>query len=285
MGVSETRPMRSEPRQPPWPTISIESKSERCELIGKLRRGDQVRVIMIFIGEGALLKRAVSFATASGFRVDAVYTRSQELAQFCRLRRVAVCFATDLNREWERLVSVCSDGLVFSINNSQLFRGAALADTGVKIFNVHNGPIPAYRGRPEVCVMFALLHGEMEYGVTLHEVDAGIDTGSTLNVLRFPIAPSDDFESLMLRAVDACDELFRASLAAVVAGRLVPLTRARSGSRLYRLRDLRQLWEFRHSPNLKRATRFGAFESAFPESWAIVREELQRIGQQTEARS
>src|SRR5690606_6560575 len=120
--------------------------------------------------------------------------------------------------------------------NDQVFREPALSDPAMRLFNVHNGLIPAYRGRPEVCLVYALLNGEPEYGVTLHEIDDGIDTGPTLDTLRFAIEPSDDFETTMLRAVDACDEIFRRNLERVAAGRLEPRARPALPSRLYRLR-------------------------------------------------
>jgi methionyl-tRNA formyltransferase len=232
---------------------------------------------VIFIGGGALLKRAVNFAVSSGFRVDSVFTAGDDLVHLCRYHHIPLGFVHDVNQEWSRVASRCSDGLLFSINNSQIFRGAPLAERSMKLFNIHNGLIPAYRGRPEVCLVYALLHGATEYGVTLHEIDAGLDSGATLDVLRFPVTPLDDFETIMLRALQACDEVFRNNLASVVAGRLRPLPRPIAGSRPYRLRDLEQLGRHRDSPNLQRATRFGVFQGMFPESWRVVEEQLRRM--------
>jgi methionyl-tRNA formyltransferase len=60
--------------------------------------------------------------------------------------------------------------------------------------NVHGGLLPEYRG-PHV-LQWALINGERETGVTLHYVDAGIDTGPLIAQSRIPIAADDDAVSV-----------------------------------------------------------------------------------------
>jgi len=56
--------------------------------------------------------------------------------------------------------------------------------------NVHTGLLPEYRGGH--VLQWALLNGERETGVTLHYMDAGVDTGPVIAERRFPIAAEDD---------------------------------------------------------------------------------------------
>lgn len=55
-----------------------------------------------------------------------------------------------------------------------------------KIYNVHFSKLPAYRGM--YTSAWPILNGESESGVTLHEIDLGIDTGDIVDQLSFKIA-------------------------------------------------------------------------------------------------
>jgi methionyl-tRNA formyltransferase len=64
--------------------------------------------------------------------------------------------------------------------------------------NIHFGLLPQYRGVNGV--RRALLNGETETGLTIHYMDAGIDTGPMIARLTFPIGPEDDILLLMQRS-------------------------------------------------------------------------------------
>ena len=57
-------------------------------------------------------------------------------------------------------------------------------------FNLHSGLLPGYRGGHTM--NWALINGERETGVTLHHLDAGIDTGPVVDEQRFAIEWADD---------------------------------------------------------------------------------------------
>ncbi len=176
---------------------------------------------MIFVGEGALLRRAVAHAAARGHRVDLVCS-ADPLDAAAAGPRTPHLAAPDLNTRAADLSAACTDGIVWSVNNRQIFR-APLLSLGLRIVNVHNGLLPQHRGLPSVAVLFALLHGDTEYGATVHEVDAGIDTGPVLAEHRFPVGPEDRFHQVMLRGIRACQTLFEEVLPAVAAGGPAPL--------------------------------------------------------------
>lgn len=54
-----------------------------------------------------------------------------------------------------------------------------------KIFNIHNSPLPKYRGVNPI--NWALKNGENQHGVTLHLIDEGIDTGPIVDQEIFNI--------------------------------------------------------------------------------------------------
>lgn len=219
---------------------------------------------MIFVGNGALLWRAVHFAVTAGHRVDHVFTNDQSTPADSDLRALPRTHTRDINSENAVIADHCGDGVVWSINNPMIFRAPVLG-SGVRVYNIHNGLLPGYRGRPSIATVFALLHGITEYGATLHEVDAGVDTGPVLDVRTYPVAPADRYHQVMIRGVRACHALFEANLDRVVAGTMRPIEVDRSRSGYYGVRQLRDLGSFVEHPNFPRATDLGPFAEYFPD--------------------
>lgn len=177
---------------------------------------------------------------------------------------------SDINTLADQLSEASADGVVWSIDNRFIFRAPVLR-LGHRIYNIHGGPLPGYRGLPLALVAYAILNGEREYGVTLHEVDAGVDTGAVLAEQRFPVAPDDGFEDVMLEVIEACHQLFVDNLDAVLVGRLSASPQPAGTGRYYGLRALRELETHRANPNYRRATDLGMFEDFYPEAAAAWR--------------
>ncbi|MDX3763117.1 formyltransferase family protein [Streptomyces sp. AK02-04a] len=222
---------------------------------------------MIFVGRGALLHRAVAFALGTGHRVDLICSDEEADPGTAPFLHV-----TDVSAEAERLTDLCTDGLVWSIDNRMIFR-APLLESGLQIYNIHNGLLPQHRGLASVAVLFALLHDHPEYGATLHEVDAGIDTGTVLAEERFPIPPDAHYHQLFLRSVQNCHRLFERSLPAIAAGRSLPRLPNRSAASpaFYGLRALRTLPGYAAHPAFARATDLGVTAPYVPEVASALR--------------
>ncbi|MEN9867760.1 MAG: hypothetical protein RL748_3350, partial [Pseudomonadota bacterium] len=56
-------------------------------------------------------------------------------------------------------------------------------------YNLHGSLLPKYRGR--VPVNWAVLHGETETGITLHQMTAKADAGDIIDQVSVPILPDD----------------------------------------------------------------------------------------------
>lgn len=88
--------------------------------------------------------------------------------------------------------------LGISAAGSHIFTPAEIARARLGIVNLHLAPLPEFRGR--FSATHAILSGARLYGVTLHYVDEGIDTGPIIAEQRFPIHPSDTAADLRARA-------------------------------------------------------------------------------------
>jgi methionyl-tRNA formyltransferase len=60
--------------------------------------------------------------------------------------------------------------------------------------NIHASLLPRWRGAAPI--QRALLEGDAETGISIMQMDAGLDTGPVLSQHRLSIAPGDDFQSL-----------------------------------------------------------------------------------------
>jgi len=101
--------------------------------------------------------------------------------------------------------------------------------------NVHGGLLPAYRG-PHV-MQWAIINGESETGVTLHYVDAGIDTGPVIAEERVRIELEDDAPAVRAKLKDAGARLLRTWWPAIAAGTAPRVAQDESRATYYPLRS------------------------------------------------
>jgi hypothetical protein len=79
--------------------------------------------------------------------------------------------------------------LVFSVFYDKIVKAWFIEKCG-RILNLHNGPLPKYRGVSPI--NWALKNGETEHGLTIHEITPGIDDGPVVAQLKYSIYPDSD---------------------------------------------------------------------------------------------
>jgi methionyl-tRNA formyltransferase len=84
--------------------------------------------------------------------------------------------------------------------------------------NVHGSLLPAYRGAAPI--QRAILDGQAETGVTIMQMDAGLDTGAMLSKTATPIGPHDNAQILHDRLAKLGAELLLETIPRHVAGEL-----------------------------------------------------------------
>ena len=116
---------------------------------------------------------------------------------------------------------------------SMLLPPAVLAVPRRGAVNMHGGLLPDYRGGH--VLQWAIVNGERETGVTLHYVDAGIDTGPVIGEVRIAIGDDDDAASVA-RALEAAGlQLLRDRWQEIATG-LAPATPQSAEGRYWPLR-------------------------------------------------
>jgi methionyl-tRNA formyltransferase len=80
-----------------------------------------------------------------------------------------------------------------------------------RIINLHNGPLPKYRGVSPI--NWALKNEEVEHGVTIHEITPGIDDGPLIGQLKYSIYPEfDEVVDVYKRSLEYGWVLFRQTI-------------------------------------------------------------------------
>jgi methionyl-tRNA formyltransferase len=86
--------------------------------------------------------------------------------------------------------------------------------------NIHPSLLPKYRGAAPI--HWALIHGEEKTGVTIMQMDEGVDTGDILLQQETPIGPEESFGGLHDRLAKMGAELLLITLAMLETGTLQP---------------------------------------------------------------
>ena len=104
-----------------------------------------------------------------------------------------------------------------------------LLDTmgGVGCLNIHASLLPRWRGAAPI--HRAIEAGDAETGVTIMQMDAGLDTGDMLMVHTVPITPTDTTASLHDRLADLGGKLIVLALEVAAQGRLKPIRQPEDG--------------------------------------------------------
>jgi len=94
--------------------------------------------------------------------------------------------------------------------------------------NIHASLLPRWRGAAPI--QRALMAGDSETGITIMQMDSGLDTGPILAQQAVPIAPDDDAGTLHDRLALLGAELIVRALEALARGALAPQPQPASGA-------------------------------------------------------
>jgi methionyl-tRNA formyltransferase len=87
--------------------------------------------------------------------------------------------------------------LVVSVAFPKILKQPLLSAPPKGCINYHTALLPRYRGR--MPLFWALLNGESEVGITVHEMDEGIDSGAIITQERLPVDPADSLHDLYIK--------------------------------------------------------------------------------------
>ncbi len=106
--------------------------------------------------------------------------------------------------------------LFVSMSFNQIFKKDIIDMPEKGIINCHAGKLPFYRGRN--ILNWVLINDEKEFGITVHYVDEGIDTGDILLQNTYPITDKDNYASLLEIAYTECASILHEAINLIIKG-------------------------------------------------------------------
>lgn len=157
------------------------------------------------------LKRLINDDTIAIKFVSVRYDkRDPVLISLAEKQNIPLEIHEDINSDgFMEKMKVYDVDLFVSMSFNQIFKPRTINLPKLKTINCHAGKLPFYRGRN--ILNWALINDEKEFGITVHYVDEGIDTGDIILQKTYLITDEDDYKTLLERAYIGCaDVLYEA---------------------------------------------------------------------------
>jgi methionyl-tRNA formyltransferase len=106
--------------------------------------------------------------------------------------------------------------LFVSMSFDQILRKNFHSHPPLGTINCHAGRLPFYRGRN--ILNWALINDENDFGITVHYVDDGVDTGDIILQRLYPICDEDDYASLLATAYKECPAVLYEAIKLISSG-------------------------------------------------------------------
>jgi phosphoribosylglycinamide formyltransferase 1 len=172
---------------------------------GSTEPSSRARVVVLLSGAGSLCEALLTAAEDPAYPADVVAVGADRDApglEHARRRGLPtfVCAVRDHadRAAWDRTLSAeiaaHDPDLVVSAGFMKIFGPAVLGAFGGRLVNTHPALLPAFPGAH--AVRDALAAGVAVTGATVHQVDAGVDTGPVLAQREVPVEPGDDEATL-----------------------------------------------------------------------------------------
>lgn len=121
------------------------------------------------------------------------------------------------NEDFINVVLGFSPDLNVSMSYDQIIKKSLFECAYLGFINCHAGALPFYRGRN--VLNWAIINGEKQFGITVHYIDEGIDTGDIVRQEFIDITSEDDYGTVLSKAEKSCPRVLLAALHEIVAGK------------------------------------------------------------------
>lgn len=133
-------------------------------------------------------------------------TQDTVLIEFAKKYDIPLEISQNINsREFIDKMKLYDVDLFVSMSFNQIFKSEMINLPKYKTINCHAGKLPLYRGRN--ILNWVLINDEKEFGITVHYVDEGIDTGDIILQRVYEITEQDNYGTLLERAYIGCAEI------------------------------------------------------------------------------
>jgi methionyl-tRNA formyltransferase len=144
-------------------------------------------------------------------------TQDQVLKEKAAFHEIPFVVHQNINsKEFRGFLTDSACDIFVSMSFNQIFKKEVIDIPSNKIINCHAGKLPYYRGRN--ILNWALINDEKEFGVTVHYVDSGIDTGDIILQRVYFINDDDSYSTLLNRSYMYCAEILIDAIKVIQSG-------------------------------------------------------------------
>jgi methionyl-tRNA formyltransferase len=130
-------------------------------------------------------------------------SKDETLKKYAKLNSIDYFKHKDVNSdEFISIIIKYKCDLFISMSFNQIFKSNIINLTKYKPINCHAGKLPFYRGRN--ILNWVLINDEKDFGITVHFIDKGIDTGDIILQKSFQITNQDNYKTLLEKAYVEC---------------------------------------------------------------------------------
>lgn len=130
-------------------------------------------------------------------------TKDETLKNYCDKYNIKYLKHENINsKDFINQISGFNCDLFVSMSFNQIFKTEIINLPKLKTINCHAGKLPFYRGRN--ILNWALINDEKEFGITVHYIDEGIDTGDIVLQRTYPIGDDDNYSTLLQVSYEEC---------------------------------------------------------------------------------
>jgi methionyl-tRNA formyltransferase len=188
---------------------------------------------IVYAGTPEFAATALAALLQSGHHISAVYTQPDRPAGRGRklkaspVKELALTHGIEVRQPetlkeaaTQQALAELKPDLMIVAAYGLLLPAAVLAIPRLGCLNIHASLLPRWRGAAPI--QRAILEGDSETGVTIMQMDVGLDTGDMLYKLATPITPEDNAQLLHDRLAELGAQAIVEALAALQAGTLTP---------------------------------------------------------------
>lgn len=140
------------------------------------------------------------------FVVPRFHNPDMQLIEIATKHQIPIIRMKDVNKE-EFLEHIKEQNIELNVSMSfdQIIKKDLINLATKGFINCHAGALPFYRGRN--ILNWVLINGENNFGITVHYIDEGIDTGDIILQHIEPISMQETYSDLLTKCYDLCPDI------------------------------------------------------------------------------
>lgn len=152
----------------------------------------------------------------------------RSVSELCENKKIEYIASPKIPASTKEMIKSIRPDIIMSVYYRRIIPEEIFGVAAGGTFNIHPSLLPNYRG--PVPTMWAIENGEKEFGITIHKIDKGIDTGDIVVQERYPILDDETGYSLYVKAMHLGADLLRRTFPKLLTNQYEPKRQQGIGS-------------------------------------------------------